>query len=60
MKYPPVTPEPQEMRILRSGRSPGESWGSQLRYSCLQNPTDRGAWRATVREAAESHTTEVT
>ena len=30
------------------GRSPGEGHGSPLQYSCLENPMDRGAWRATV------------
>ena len=30
--------------IPELGRSPGEGNGSPLQYSCLQNPTDRGAW----------------
>ena len=30
--------------IPGSGRSPGEGTGSPLQYSCLENPTDRGAW----------------
>ena len=30
------------------GRSPGEGNGNALQYSCLENPMDRGAWRATV------------
>ena len=30
------------------GRSPGEGNGTPLQYSCLGNPMDRGAWRATV------------
>ena len=30
------------------GRSPGEENGNPLQYSCLENPMDRGAWRATV------------
>ena len=30
------------------GRSPGEGNGKPLQDSCLGNPTDRGAWRATV------------
>ena len=34
--------------ILESGRSPGEGNGNSLHYSCLQNPTDRGAWRVIV------------
>ena len=29
------------------GRSPGEGNGNSLQYSCLENPTDRGAWWAT-------------
>ena len=33
--------------ILGSGRSPGEGNGYPLQYSCLENPTDRGAWQAT-------------
>ena len=38
------------------GRSPGEGNGNPLQYSCLENPTDGGAWRATVHEVAESWT----
>ena len=34
--------------ILGSGRSPGEGHNNSIQYSCLQNPLDRGAWRATV------------
>ena len=30
------------------GSSPGEENGNPLQYSCLGNPTDRGAWQATV------------
>ena len=29
------------------GRSSGEGSGNPLQYSCLENPMDRGAWRAT-------------
>ena len=32
--------------IPESGKSPGEGHGNPLQYSCLENPTDRGAWRA--------------
>ena len=32
-----------------SGRSPGVGNGNPCQYSCLENPTDRGAWWATVR-----------
>ena len=30
------------------GRSPGEGNGNPLQYSCLENPMDRGALKATV------------
>ena len=36
------------------GRSPGGGNGNLLQYSCLENPKDRGAWRATVHSVAES------
>ena len=39
------------------GRSPGEGNGNPLQYSCLQNPTDRGAWGATAQGVAELDTT---
>ena len=38
------------------GRSPGEGNGNPLQYSCLENPMDRGAWRATVHRVAKSRT----
>ena len=34
--------------IPGSGRSPGGGNGTPLQCSCLENPMDRGAWRATV------------
>ena len=39
--------------IPRSGRFPGEGNGNPLHYSCLENPTDRGAWRAIVYGVAK-------
>ena len=38
------------------GRSPGEGNGNPLPYSRLENPTDRGAWWATVHGVAKSQT----
>ena len=34
----------------------GESNGTSLRYSCLENPMDGGAWKAAVHEVAKSRT----
>ena len=34
--------------ISESGRSPGEGNGNPLPYSCLGNPMDGGAWRASL------------
>ena len=39
--------------IPGSGRSPGEGYGNPLQYSCLENPTDRGAWWATAHGVAK-------
>ena len=46
--------------IPGSGRSPGGGNGNPLQYSCLENPMDRGAWRATVHGVTKSDTTEAT
>ena len=40
------------------GRSPGGERGSPLQHSCLENPSDRGAWQAIVHRIAESDMTE--
>ena len=42
------------------GRSPGGGHGNPLHYSHLENPMDRGAWRAMVHRVTESDKTEVT
>ena len=38
--------------IPGSERSPGEGDGKPLHYSCLENPTDRETWWATVHGVA--------
>ena len=43
--------------IPGSGRCPGEGNDNPLQYSCLENPLDRGAWRATVHGVTESDVT---
>ena len=40
-----------------SGRPAGEGHGNLLQYSCLENPMDRGAWRAMVHWVSERQTT---
>ena len=42
--------------VPESGRSPGVGSGNTLQYSCLENPMDRGAWRATVHGVAKNWT----
>ena len=42
--------------IPELGRSPGGGHGNPLQYSCLENPMDRGAWRATVNGVAKCWT----
>ena len=46
----------QAVSIPGLGRSPGEEKGNPLQYSCLGNPMDRGARRATVHGVAKSQT----
>ena len=38
------------------GRSSEEGDGNPLQYSCLENPMDRGTWRATVHGVTKSQT----
>ena len=58
VKSPPANAgELREMGlILESGRSPGGRHGNLLQYSCLESPTDRRAWQATVHRVAQSET----
>ena len=42
--------------IPGSGRSPEGGHSNPLQYSCLENPTHRGAWWATVHRVAKSQT----
>ena len=42
--------------IPRLGRSPEGGHGNPSQYSCLENPMDRGAWRAIIHEVAKSRT----
>ena len=49
-----MSKEPSSITGL--GRSPGKVNGIPLHYSRLENSMDGGAWRATVRGAANSQT----
>ena len=42
--------------VIGSGRSREEGHGNPLRYSCLENPMDRGAWQAVVHGVVKSWT----
>ena len=48
--------------IPGSGRCPGRENGNPLQYLCLENSTDRGAWKATsmglqsVTQLSNTHT----
>ena len=42
--------------IPGSERSPGGGNGNRLQYSCLENPMDRGAWRATIHGVTKNQT----
>ena len=38
------------------GRSPEGGRNNLLQYSCLENPMDRGTWRATIHRVTQSQT----
>ena len=55
VKNPPAM---QETRVWSLGweDSPGERNSNPFRYSCLENPMDRGTWQAKVHGVAKSWT----
>ena len=65
---PPITTDGKESAcnagdpgsIPGSGRSPGAGNDYPLQHSCLENPTDRGAWRATVHKLTRAEYDRVT
>ena len=54
----PAVQELQEMWVQSLGRedSPGGGYGNPFQYFCLENPMDRGPWRATVHSIAKNKT----
>ena len=45
-----------EVLIPGLGRSPRRGHGNPIQYSCLENPMNGGAWRATVHRVAKNWT----
>ena len=45
-----------EGSIPESERPPGEGNGNAFQYSCLENPTDRGTWQATIHGITKNQT----
>ena len=48
---------PEELMLSNCGAAEdtcGEGNGTPLQYSCLENPMDRGAWRAAIHGVAKS------
>ena len=60
VKYPPANAgDAGSVGLIPGwGRSPGGGHGSPLQHSCLENPMDRGAWRAAVHRVAALDSTE--
>ena len=57
VKKPPANAgDIRDMGSIPSERYPGGGHGNQFQYSCLENPMDRGAWRATVHGLAKRQT----
>ena len=55
LRNPPASPgDTGDMGLIPGlERSPGEKHDNPLQYSCLENPMDRGAWRATVHRVTK-------
>ena len=60
VKNPPAnTGDAGNMGLIPGlGRFPERGNSNSLQYSCLENPVDRGAWRATVHRVTELDMTE--
>ena len=52
---PPSAGDLRDMGSIHgAGRCPGGRHGNCLQYSCLENPMDRGAWRAVCRKQLDT------
>ena len=45
-----------EHKLYFHKKNNGEGNGTPLQYSCLENPMDRGTWKAAVHGVAKSQT----
>ena len=51
------SPSSKELGLIPGlRRSPGGRDGNPLQCSCLENPMDKGAWKAAVHRVAQSQT----
>ena len=55
VKNPPANAREADL-IPGSEISPGAGHENPVRYSCLENPMDRGAWRAVIHRVRKSRT----
>ena len=53
---PPNAGDVRDSGLIPTSRFPGGGHGNPLQYSCLENPMDSGAWKATVHRVAKSST----
>ena len=57
VRNPPVNADMRDLGLIPGlGRSPGGGHGNPLQYSCLEDPTDRGACQVIVHRVAKSWT----
>ena len=56
LKNPPADEADKRCWFDPWGRKIPEGHDNSLQYSCLENPMDRGAWRAIVHSVAKSRT----
>ena len=54
MNSPDSAGDIRDLPITKLGRSSGGGHGNPLQYSCLENPTDKRAWKATVHRVTKS------
>ena len=57
VKNPPASAgDREDIGLIPVGKIPWRGHGNLLLYSCLENPMDRGTWRAIVHGVTKSQT----